>query len=142
MWYHLIELTGLKIPHKRLYRRVFDLYTSLPIDYVDAYHAALIESRDPPELYSYDLRLPILRAERRLSQRQLAALAGVRPDTISALERGESTGIRFDTLARLCEVLECDPGDLFEVEEDFHRVPVLGGPDEDDLARQRLRERR
>ena len=86
------------------------------------------------------LRLPILRAERRLTQRQLAAQAGVRPDTISALERGESAGIRFDTLARLCEVLECDPGDLFEVEEDFHRVPVLGGPDEDDVVRQRLQQ--
>ncbi len=50
----LIELPGLKLPHKRLYRRIFDLYTSLPIDYVDAYHAALIENRGQPELYSYD----------------------------------------------------------------------------------------
>ncbi len=50
----LIELPGLKIPHKRLYRRVFDLYATLPIDYVDAYHAALVENREPPELYSYD----------------------------------------------------------------------------------------
>ncbi|MBI3977700.1 MAG: helix-turn-helix domain-containing protein [Chloroflexi bacterium] len=48
------------------------------------------------------VRIPALRAERRLSQRQLAALAGLRPDTVSALERGESAGIRFDTLARLC----------------------------------------
>ena len=39
----LISLPGLRITHKRLYRRVFELYTSLPIDYVDAYHAALME---------------------------------------------------------------------------------------------------
>lgn len=84
------------------------------------------------------LRLPLLRAMRRLSQRQLAALAGVRPDTISALERGDSAGIRFDTIARLCEVLDCEPGDLFELEADFHKVPLLGGPDEDDLVRHRL----
>ncbi|MDQ6694361.1 MAG: hypothetical protein M3014_08045 [Chloroflexota bacterium] len=34
--------------------RVFDLYTSLPLDYVDAYNAALIEDREQFELYSYD----------------------------------------------------------------------------------------
>lgn len=86
------------------------------------------------------LRLPILRAEHRLSQRQLAALAGLRPDTVSALERGDTSSIRFDTLARLCEVLGCEPGDLFELEEDFHRVPALGGEDEDAIVRQRLAE--
>jgi predicted nucleic acid-binding protein len=33
---------------------VFELYTSLPIDYVDAFHAALMENRQRPEVYSYD----------------------------------------------------------------------------------------
>jgi len=50
----LISLPGLKLPHKRMYARVFELYTSLPIDYVDAYHAALMENRGEPEVYSYD----------------------------------------------------------------------------------------
>lgn len=84
--------------------------------------------------------LPSLRARKGLSQRQLAALAGLRPDTVSALERGASTGIRFDTLARLCEVLNCEPGELLEVDFDDHRVPTLGGPEEDDLIRSRLGE--
>jgi len=70
----------------------------------------------------------------------LAARAGIRADTVSALERGESNGIQFDTLARLCEVLECQPGELLELETDAHRLPVLGGPEEDELLRQRLRE--
>jgi len=61
-------------------------------------------------------RLPELRARRRLSQRQVAAAAGIRPDTVSALERGAVRGIRFETLARLCEVLGCEPGDLFELD--------------------------
>jgi putative transcriptional regulator len=86
------------------------------------------------------LLLPGIRARRRLSQRQPALLAGVRPDTVSALERGESTGIRFDTLVRLCEALDCSPGDLLEVEADSHSVPVLGGPDEDEILRERLAE--
>lgn len=50
----LIQLPGLKLPRKRLYHRIFELYTSRPIDFIDAYHAARIESQSPPELYSYD----------------------------------------------------------------------------------------
>ncbi|SRR5579883_381360 len=85
-------------------------------------------------------RLPELRARRRLSQRQVAAAAGVRPDTVSALERGAVRGIQFETLARLCEVLGCEPGELFELDRDPHVVPVLGGPDEDGLIAARLAE--
>lgn len=85
--------------------------------------------------------LPTLRIRRRLSQRQLAALAGVRPDTISALERGDTHGIQFETLARLCEVLQCTPGDLLIFERtNEHAVPVLGGPNEDPLLARRLAE--
>ncbi len=86
------------------------------------------------------IRLPILRAERHLSQRQLAELAGMRPDTISALERGASNGIQFDTLAKLCDALGCEPGDIFALEPEFHAVPLLGGPDEDAIVRARVRE--
>lgn len=86
------------------------------------------------------LRLPLLRAARRLSQRRLAVLAGLRPDTVSALERGKSAAIQFDTLARICEALDCEPGDIFALERDPHRVTVLGGPEEDDTIRERLKE--
>src|SRR5438876_11970616 len=86
------------------------------------------------------VRLPELRAQRRLSQRQLAALAGVRPDTVSALERGAATGIRFETLASICEALNCGPGELFDVRGDTHEVPTLGGTDEDELVSARLRQ--
>ena len=74
--------------------------------------------------------LPTLCARKGLSQRQLAALAGLRPDAVSALERGASTGITFHTLARLCEVLDCEPGELLKVDLDEHRVPTLGGAEE------------
>ncbi len=50
----LINLPNLKIAQKRLFGRIFELYTSLPIDYIDCYHAALLEGRPEPELYSYD----------------------------------------------------------------------------------------
>ncbi len=51
----LINLSGIKLPHKRMYQRVFDLYANLPIDYADAYNAALMESRGEIEVYSYDV---------------------------------------------------------------------------------------
>lgn len=84
------------------------------------------------------LLLPVLRAQRHLTQLQVAQLAGLRPDTISALEREKTTGIQFETLARLCEVLRCQPGDLFVLEQEEHEVPWLGGPDEDALLEARL----
>jgi predicted nucleic acid-binding protein len=40
--------------HKPLYHRIFELYTTEPIDFVDTYHVALMESRELSELYSYD----------------------------------------------------------------------------------------
>ena len=50
----LISLPGLKLPHKRLYRRIFELYITLSIDYIDAYHVALMEQRGSTEVLSYD----------------------------------------------------------------------------------------
>jgi predicted nucleic acid-binding protein len=52
------------LPRKRLYGRIFELYVTQSIDYVDAYHAALIERRAQAELHSYDTdfdRLPTVR---------------------------------------------------------------------------------
>jgi putative transcriptional regulator len=86
------------------------------------------------------IRLAVLRAEKGLSQRQVAEMAGLRPDTVSALERGTSGGIKFETLERLCNALNCSPNDLLRIEpgDIVHEVPVLGGPSEDAIIRQRL----
>ncbi len=50
----LIGLPGIKLAHKRLYQRVFELYTTTPIDYLDAYHVALMERLGTTEILSYD----------------------------------------------------------------------------------------
>ncbi len=50
----LLGLSGIKLTHKRLYPRIFDLYTRLPIDFIDCYHVALMEQRDDRTLFSYD----------------------------------------------------------------------------------------
>lgn len=50
----LLTLTGLNVPRKQMYGRVFDLYVERGIDYVDAYHAALVEGRKQTALWSFD----------------------------------------------------------------------------------------
>lgn len=50
----LLALPGLYLPSKRYYPRIFQLYTSINIDFVDAFHVALLESSPEPRLYSYD----------------------------------------------------------------------------------------
>ena len=50
----LILLPNLQIANRRIYHRIFELYTSLPMSYVDCYNAALMEYRKQTEAYTYD----------------------------------------------------------------------------------------
>jgi putative transcriptional regulator len=49
---------------------------------------------------------------RKAKSRDLAAHVGITEANISLLKQGKVKGIRFETLARICEYLECQPGDL------------------------------
>lgn len=61
----LLDLSGLRLERKRMYVRVFELYVSLPIDFIDAYHAALLESRGDTALYSFDTDFDLVPGLRR-----------------------------------------------------------------------------
>ena len=50
----IINLQAIKLLNKRMYRHVFDLYVTTPIDYNDAFSAALMQSHKQREIYSYD----------------------------------------------------------------------------------------
>lgn len=50
----IIDLQSLHLDGKRLYRRIFDIYASTNIDFIDAVHAARIEQLDPPHVFSFD----------------------------------------------------------------------------------------
>jgi len=50
----ILDLPGVKLTQKRLYRRVFELFTSHALGFADAYHAALLEHRGQSRLISYD----------------------------------------------------------------------------------------
>ena len=60
------------------------------------------------------VRLDVMLARRKMRSRELAELVGITEQNISLLKSGKVKGIRFDTLARICEVLDCQPGDLLE----------------------------
>jgi predicted nucleic acid-binding protein len=50
----VILLPGLRLPGKKLYRRIFELYVDQCIDFIDAYNAAHMEKQGLARIYSYD----------------------------------------------------------------------------------------
>ena len=53
-------------------------------------------------------------ADRKISLNELADRVGITNVNLSKLKTGKVSGIRFDTLVRICEALECQPGDILE----------------------------
>ena len=62
------------------------------------------------------VRLDVVMAERKMKGRDLAAQIDITEQNLSLLKSGKVKGIRFETLARLCEALDCTPGDLIDID--------------------------
>jgi len=60
------------------------------------------------------VRLDVMIARRKISSKELAARIGITEANLSLLKRGHVKGVRFGTLATLCQELDCQPGDLLE----------------------------
>jgi putative transcriptional regulator len=60
------------------------------------------------------VNLDVMMARRKLRGRDLAARIGITEQNLSLLKSGKVRGVRFETLEKLCEALECQPGDLLE----------------------------
>lgn len=58
--------------------------------------------------------LDALLTERRLKAKEVAAAIGVSETHLSLFRSGKVKGVRFETLAKLCDVLDCKPGDLLD----------------------------
>lgn len=61
-----------------------------------------------------NITLDIMLAKRKMSLNELSDKVGVTPSNLSILKTGKAKGVRFSTLEKLCEVLDCQPGDLLE----------------------------
>ena len=64
------------------------------------------------------VRLDVMIARRKISSKELAARIGITEANLSLLKRGHVKGVRFETLAKLCRELDCQPGDLLDYEEE------------------------
>ena len=72
------------------------------------------------------VHLDVMLARRKVKSKELAAYIGISEQNLSLLKSGKVKGIRFHTLAKICERLDCQPGEILEW--------VAGEEDEDGAA--------
>ena len=64
------------------------------------------------------VNLDVMLARRKMRSKELAERIGITEQNVSLLKSGKVKGIRFDTLQKICEVLDCQPGDILAFKPD------------------------
>ncbi|GAA1255194.1 helix-turn-helix domain-containing protein [Arthrobacter pascens] len=75
--------------------------------------------------------IDVMLAKRKMPVGTLAERVGITPANLAVLKNGRAKAVRFTTLAALCEVLRCQPGDLLRWEP--QDSADLQSPDDGDL---------
>ncbi|CAH7273046.1 Uncharacterized HTH-type transcriptional regulator YozG [Vibrio chagasii] len=70
------------------------------------------------------INLDIMMAKRKMRLKTLAKEVGITEANLSVLKNGKAKAVRLSTLDKLCEVLECQPGDILEFEANVHQDSV------------------
>lgn len=60
------------------------------------------------------VNLDVVMAKRKMSLNELSEKVGISLSNLSILKTGKAKAIRFSTLESLCQVLDCQPGDILE----------------------------
>lgn len=60
------------------------------------------------------VRLDRVMADRKVSLKALSKEVGIAPPNLSKLKTGKVNSIRFETMEKICRILNCQPGDLLE----------------------------
>ncbi len=60
------------------------------------------------------VNLDVMMAKRKISSQELAEKLGITPANLSILKTNKGKAIRFSTLDKICEILNCTPGDILE----------------------------
>lgn len=60
------------------------------------------------------VHLDVMLAKRKMRSRELSERIGITEQNVSLLKSGKVKGIRFETLDKICQALDCQPGDLLE----------------------------
>ena len=64
------------------------------------------------------VNLDVMLAKRKMSMTELSEQVGVTMANLSILKNGHARAVRFSTLEKICQVLECQPGDILEFKEE------------------------
>lgn len=64
------------------------------------------------------VNLDVMLAKRKMAAGDLAERIGITPANLSILKNQKAKAIRFSTLNEICRVLDCQPGDILEYQED------------------------
>lgn len=62
------------------------------------------------------VNLDVMMAKRKISSGELAEKLDITPANLSILKTGKAKAIRFSTLDKLCDILDCKPGDILDYE--------------------------
>ncbi len=60
------------------------------------------------------INLDVMLAKRKMRSNELAERIGMTTANLSILKTGKAKAVRFSTLEAICEILECQPGDIME----------------------------
>jgi putative transcriptional regulator len=60
------------------------------------------------------INIDVMLAKRKMRSNELAERIGITTANLSILKTGKAKAIRFSTLEMICDVLECQPGDIIE----------------------------
>jgi len=60
------------------------------------------------------VNIDVMLAKKKMSVTELSEKVGISMTNISLLKNGKVKGLRFETLDKICEVLDCQPGDILE----------------------------
>jgi putative transcriptional regulator len=60
------------------------------------------------------VNLDVMLAKRKMSLTELSERVGITMANLSILKKGKAKAVRFSTLDLICEILDCQPGDILE----------------------------
>ncbi|WP_306115517.1 MULTISPECIES: helix-turn-helix transcriptional regulator [unclassified Roseovarius] len=58
--------------------------------------------------------LDVMLARRKMRSKELAEIVGITEQNVSLLKSGKVKGVRFETLEKICQALDCTPGDILD----------------------------
>ncbi len=64
------------------------------------------------------VNLDVMMSKRKMSLNELSDKIGLSTTNLSLLKTGKAKGVRFNTLNKICNILECQPGDVLEFRDD------------------------